>query len=488
MENNKPDFFSSRWTFLLAALGMAIGAGNIWRFPRLAGQYGGSFLIPWALFLFLWSIPLIMVEFSIGKKMRLGVIGAFSKKLGKKYTWMGWFVAMCTIGIMFYYTVVCGWSLKYLSMALSGALTTLDHASFWSAYTTGNIESVIFFLITIIFGSLIILGGIAGGIEKAMKIMVPLLFVLLLISAIQALSLPGAQKGLYYFFRVKVDDLLNYKVWLEALSQSAWSTGAGWGLILTYSTYVRKQENIVSNSILTGVGNNVASIIVGLAVIPTVFALSPNVEAAKSALAAGNQGLTFIYIPQLFNTLYWGAAFSVVFFLALFLASISSLISMLELAVKVLMDYYISRKIAVVIIMVITFFAGLPSALSLKFFNNQDWVWGIGLILSGFLFIYFVLRLRVFEYVKEFLSEYQSFFQSKKILLKIFIFIMIFEFLVMLGWWFIQSINWYPENWWNPFEEYTLGTCLFQWLILIFTGLLLTNKLSAIRTRISDNE
>ena len=113
MQNTNKDYFSSRWAFLIAALGMAIGAGNIWRFPRLAGQYGGSFLIPWLLFLFLWSIPLIMIEFSIGKKLRLGVIKAFSNSLGKKYTWMGWFVAMCTIGIMFYYSVVCGWSLKY---------------------------------------------------------------------------------------------------------------------------------------------------------------------------------------------------------------------------------------------------------------------------------------------------------------------------------------------------------------------------------------
>ena len=483
MKKANIDYFTSRWAFLIAALGMAIGAGNIWRFPRLAGQYGGSFLIPWLIFIFLWSIPLIIVEFSIGKKLRLGVIKAFSASLGIKYTWMGWFVAMCTIGIMFYYSVVCGWSLKYFTLSLTGDLFNLNHSDFWTGFTSGNFESVLFTLISIAFGCFVILGGISRGIEKATKILVPSLFILIIISAIRAISLPGAGEGLYYFFRINIEDFYNYKIWLEALSQSAWSTGAGWGLILTYSTYVREQENSITNSVLTGIGNNLASIFVGLAVIPTVFALSASTNAAKEALAAGNQGLTFIYIPQLFNNMPLGKYFSAVFFLALFIASISSLISMFELANKSLMDYGLPRKKAVTITGFAAVLFGIPSALSLKFFNNQDWVWGIGLLLSGFFFIFFVLKLGAKNYIIQFLKEHLDSFEKHILKLKILAVLMIFEFVFMLIWWFIQSTNWYPKTWWHPFEEFSLGTCLFQWTLLVLLGILLTSKLSSQKRR-----
>jgi NSS family neurotransmitter:Na+ symporter len=485
MKNFKQDYFSSRWTFLIAALGMAIGAGNIWRFPRLAGQYGGSFLIPWLIFLFLWSIPLIIIEFSIGKKLRLGVIGAFSKTLGKKFAWMGWFVAMCTIGIMFYYSVVCGWSLKYFTLSLTGSLTNLNHIDYWLNFTSGNIESILFYFISIVIGCLIILGGISGGIEKVTKILVPVLFVLIIISAIRALTLTGADEGLHYFFRINTDDLSNYKIWLEALSQSAWSTGAGWGLILTYSTYVKKQESSITNSVLTGLGNNLASVFVGLAVIPTVFALSPTINTAKEALAAGNQGLTFIYIPQLFNKMPLGELFSPVFFLTLFIASISSLISMFELATKVLTDYGLSRKKAVIITGISSIIFGIPSALSLKFFNNQDWVWGIGLLLSGFFFIFFTLKMGIKNFIFLFLKEYYYLLKKHLYLLRVFILVMIFEFLIMLTWWFFQSSNWYPTTWWHPFKEFSLGTCFFQWGFLIILGFIVTNKILKNKLKIS---
>ena len=478
MNQSNKDYFTSRWAYLIAILGMAIGAGNIWRFPRLAGQYGGSFLIPWLLFLFLWSIPLILIEFSIGKKLRLGVIKTFSESLGKNYTWMGWFIAMCTIGIMFYYSVVCGWSLKYFTLSVSGNLFELNHTEFWTGFTTANWESIIYYVVAIAVGCFVILGGVAKGIEKATKLLVPSLFVLIIISAIRALTLPGAGEGLYYFFRVNVNDLLNYKIWLEALSQSAWSTGAGWGLILTYSTYVKQKESIISNSILTGVGNNLASIFVGLAVIPTVFALSADANSARDALAAGNQGLTFIYIPQLFNKMPFGEVFATIFFLALFIASISSLISMFELANKVLMDYGYSRKTSVMITGFSAVIFGMPSALSLKFFNNQDWVWGIGLLLSGFFYIFFVFKFQIKLFISDFLNEYKKDFIKFILGIKIFLFIMMFEFIVMLTWWFVQSIEWYPHSWWHPFQEFSIGTCILQWSLLILLGVILTNRIA----------
>ena len=110
--------FSNRWGIVLAALGMAIGAGNLWRFPRLAGQYGGSFILLWILFLFIWSIPLLLSEFAIGKKFKKGVIGSFALFAGKKYTWMGFFITVCTLGIAFYYSIVTAWSFRYLTFSV----------------------------------------------------------------------------------------------------------------------------------------------------------------------------------------------------------------------------------------------------------------------------------------------------------------------------------------------------------------------------------
>ncbi|MEM9339510.1 MAG: sodium-dependent transporter, partial [Bacteroidota bacterium] len=110
--------FSNRWGIVLAALGMAIGAGNLWRFPRLAGQYGGSFILLWILFLFIWSIPLLLSEFAIGKKFKNGVIGSFAQFTGKKYAWMGFFITICTLGIAFYYSIVTAWAFQYLTFML----------------------------------------------------------------------------------------------------------------------------------------------------------------------------------------------------------------------------------------------------------------------------------------------------------------------------------------------------------------------------------
>lgn len=479
--DKKTDLFSSSWTYLLAALGMAIGAGNLWRFPRLAGQYGGSFLIPWIIFLFLWSIPLIVIEFSLGKKYRLGLIGVFRNGLGKSYTWMGWFIAICTTSIMFYYSVVCGWSLKYFFIALSGKIFQIDHNAFWSAYTTSNTEPVLFHLLSILFGAIIIYFGIKKGIEKAVKVLLPLLFLLIILSVVRSLSLPGAQRGLWYFFHVDTNHLLNYKVWLEALSQSAWSTGAGWGLILTYANYVKEEESAVKNAFLTGLGNNLASVLCGLAIIPAVFALSPSVEAANEALRAGNQGLTFIYLPQLFFEIPGRAVFTPLFFFTLFIAAISSLIAMIELAVKVLMDYGLSRQRAVFWTAGVVFLMGIPSAYSLKIFNNQDWVWGLGLLLSGFFYIVFVLKKGISNFLDDYLKDelksvLQNLFFARFLLTG-----MLVEFLMMILWWFVQSMQWYPQSWWDPLGQFTIGTCLFQWILVILAGIIFNDKISEIR-------
>lgn len=476
MQSKINESFSSRFGLIATTLGMAIGAGNIWRFPRLAGKYGGAFLITWALFLLLWSIPLLLVEFAMGKKLRTGVIGAFGKALGRRYTFMGWFVAFCTSAIMFYYAVVSGWSLKYLVMAFSGEMFRVNHDSYWAAYTASGWQPVLFHLLALSIAAIMIYAGVVKGIERFSRWIIPSLFILLIISAFKALSLNGADVGLSYLFSFKIAQLADYKVWLEGLSQSAWSTGAGWGLILTYAIYTKSDEKITGNVFITGIGNNLASIFAGLAIIPTVFALSASLTDAQSSLGAGNQGLAFITIPRLFGQMSGGRVFALIFFAALFFAALSSLISMLELATRLLIDFGLSRKKSTLIITVITALFGIPSALSMDFFNNQDWVWGVGLLVSGAMFTFVVIKIGATRFVDEWYrpEKYPDF--TRWAFRILFYFLLPLEFVAMLVWWLYQSTQWLPKASWDIFKPYSLATTFLQWGIILLIGIALNNK------------
>jgi len=471
------ELFSSRWALILAALGMAVGTGNIWRFPRVVAQNGGgSFLIPWLIFLFLWSIPLIIIEFAMGKETRKGTVGAFAKLLGPKYTWMGAFVGFCTMAIMFYYSVVMGWCLKYFVSTLAGSSRLVQSEQFWTTFTSGY-QPVFYHFLSMAVGSFIIYKGVVRGIERANRILIPTLFVLLMVAAGRALTLPGAVEGLNYLFQPNLDKLLNYRTWLEALSQSAWSTGAGWGLILTYAVYMKKREDIVLNSFIAGLGNNAASLLAALVILPTIFAILPTDEALK-AVAAGNQGLTFIWIPKLFEQMPFGSFFMGIFFLALSFAAVSSLIAMIELATRIFMDAGLERKKAILFVGTFSFLLGLPSALSLKFFNNQDWVWGLGLIISGMLFTFAAIKYGVEKFRTQLINTEGNDIAAGKWFNYIVMFLIPVEFVLLIGWWSWQAVSTYdPEGWWNPFRVFSLGTCLFQWMLAIVAFLFLNNWL-----------
>lgn len=456
---------------------MAIGAGNIWRYPRLAGQYGGEFVLLNLVFLFLWSIPLLMVEFALGRKTRINPIGAFAKALGKNYGWMGWFVGCCTTAIFFYYSVVTGWSLKYFTLAVSGNLLRMDQTAYWNNYSTSVYQPLFFHLASILLSAFVIYRGVVKGLEKFCRYVVPLLFILLVAAAIRAVSLNGAGVGLSYFFSFEIGHLGSYKVWLEALSQSAWSTGAGWGLLLTYAIYSREQENIASNSLLTGLGDNLASIIAGLAVIPTVFALSATVTNAQEILNSGNLGLAFMAIPQLFSKMPAGPFFSSIFFLALFFACWTSLISMMELAVRLLIDFGSGRGRAVILVSILTAAAGTPSAIFMRIFYNQDWVWGLGLLLSGAFFTFAVIKIGAGNFVRQWIEPTRHERMLAVVFKILFYFIIPLEFVFMLGWWLVQSLQWEPHNWWNPFSIYSLASTFTQWTVIIAVGIIFNNKM-----------
>ena len=393
----KQEFFSSRWTLIIATIGIAVGTGNIWRFSRIVAQNGGgSFLIPWVIFLLIWSVPLIIAEFALGKSSRMGPVGAIAKTAGSKFGWMGAFIVFVSTAIMFYYSVVTGWCLRYFFSAISGDLFKIrDYLGYWNSFA-GSMEPLLFHFIAISFVAYVVLKGVTKGIERVTKILVPALVIILFILFFRAITLPNSFEGIKYFFTPDINVILDYKVWLNALTQNAWDTGAGWGLILAYAVYMKKKEDISLNAALIGFGNNTVSLIAGITIFSTVFALS-SVDAMNQVSQSGpaNTGLTFIYLPLLFNKISGSEAvnlfFASIFFLGLFFAAFTSLISMVELSTRTFIDFGFTRNRAIGIIAIVGFVLGIPSALDINFLVNQDWVWGVALILSG-AFIAFAIR------------------------------------------------------------------------------------------------
>lgn len=469
----RSESFTSRWGMLLAMLGMAVGTGNIWRFPRVVARNGGgAFLIPWFLFLFLWSVPLLMTELAIGRKTRRGPIGSFARLLGPRWGWMGGFVAVCSLAIMLYYAVVSGWTIKYLFAALSGSVWSASSTAYWHGFRAASTQQLLFTLVAYALAGWIVWRGVSSGIEKASKLLMPTLLLLLVVGAVRAVTLPGGAAGLDFFFRPEWERLLDHRVWLEALSQSAWSTGAGWGLVLTYAVYARRDEDAGLNAFIVGFGDNSASLLAGLMIFPSVFALSAGLGLVPDQIVMdtgpANTGMAFIWIPELFRTLPAGRWFLAAFFLALAIAALTSLISMLELGIRLFLDRGWTRTKALSYLLAVAFPLSIPSALSLDVFENQDWVWGLGLILSGLFFAVAVIRYGPSRFRADFVNLPGCDLKVGRWYDLVVTVAIPLLFAAMLAWWLYQSVSQYdPRGWWHPFHRFSVGTCLFQWAAVI---------------------
>ena len=463
MEGKKTEW-GSRLGFIMAALGMAIGTGNIWRFPRIAGNNGGgAFLIAYIIANLTWTVPLIMTEIAIGKKTRQGTIGSFRKFAGKEKTWQGSWIGFVCAAITFYYVIVLGWGLRYFTYALKGSFAPgLDTELLWTTFTTNPLEGVFFQVISLIIVGFILLRGINDGVEKVGKIMIPVLFISLLGTALWALTKEGASEGLKFLFVPNFADLKKPELWLNAYTQAAWSSGAGWGMMLTYANYMKKDEDIVVNSFMISFGDALGAIIASLAVLPIVFAFSSSETMAIEALNNGNTGLTFIYLTKMFSSVKGGSIIASIFFLALSLSALTSLLPQMEVIVKNLMDFGASRKKSVLIMLAMCFILGLPSVLSMKVFDNQDWVWGIGLLVCGLFYAFSVYRYGLKEFREEVINPTSDLKagSSYDYILRVYPFIVF----IIIGWWLKQAIEW-SDNWWTPFSSNNAGTVIFQILL-----------------------
>ncbi len=408
--------------------------------------------------------------------MRAGPLGSIVRLVGPKFAWMGAWITLAAVAIMFYYSVITGWVLEYLIVSCTGQLAGADSQQFYDQFVAGP-WPLVWHFVSMTLALVVIWRGV-GAIERVTTLLLPSLFFLVVALAVRAVLLPGADKGLAFIFTVDWSQLADYRIWLEALTQNAWDTGSGWGLITVYAIYVRAKDDSSVNCFLLGIGNNIASLLSGVAVLCTIFAIMP--EAEKQIVGAGNEGLTFIWFPQLFARMPAGGLFMIFFFAALFMAAFMSLISMVELAVRGLQDLGMTRNRALSIAGVLGLAGGVPIALSLDFLKNQDWVWATALIPSGLMFAFVAVRYGLDEFRGRYVNLPCNQVTIGRWWCVIMGVLVPVQGVVLLAWFFWQT---FPAaeskdgesialsarlvEWLRPDRIENVGTVLVQWAVLL---------------------
>ena len=304
------------------------------------------------------------------------------------------------------------------------------------------------------------------GIERVAKVLIPTLFLLVIALAIRAVTLPGASAGLEFLFTPHWGELANPGIWIQALTQNAWDTGAGWGLILSYAVYMKAREDVPLNSFLIGFGNNSVSLLAGIMVLCTVFAINPGAQ--SQIVGATNEGLTFIWMPRLFEAMPGGPFFMILFFLALSFAALTSLISMLELGTRVLVDRGAPRRRALLWIAAAGLLFGAPSALSTDFLGNQDWVWGVGLMLSGLFFALGARRFGLERLRGEVINAPGADLRIGRWWSFVIGVVVPVEAVVLILWWLVkEAAGGSLREVLDPLSPFSTGTVLLQWAVLL---------------------
>ncbi len=349
--------FTSKIGFVLAAVGSAVGMGNIWMFPYRTGQYGGAaFLIPYLLFIALFSYVGLSGEFAFGRLTGTGPIGSYEyamKTRGKKGgAVLGAIPLFGSLGIAIGYSIIVGWVARCAFGALTGSLMSTEPETYFAQMSATHLSSVPWHTIVVVITVAILIFGVSGGIEKINKVMMPAFFILFLIIAVRVLFLPGALEGYKYLLVPQWEYLLNPRTWIMAMGQAFFSlsvTGSG---MIIYGSYLSKKEDIVHSSCMTAVLDTCAAMLAGFAVIPSVFAFGLD--------PASGPKLLFITLPRVFQQMPLGRLFAFLFFISVLFAGITSLANMLEAVSEAAQTRLkLNRKAAVLVAGVATLAVGL---------------------------------------------------------------------------------------------------------------------------------
>lgn len=321
--------FGSKFGVIAATAGSAIGLGNIWRFPYVAGENGGAaFIILYLVFVLAIGIPVMLSEFTIGRNAQLNVYGSF-RKIAPRQPW--YFIGIMGVAAAFmilaFYTAVAGWTLEYIYQAVIGGFngkSPEELNSMFDNFTAGTFRPLVWFFVFMGLTAFIIMAGVKKGIEKSTKILMPLLFILLLILIVRSVTLPGASKGISFLFKPDFSKITASTI-LEALGQAFFSLSIGMGTLITYGSYIQKSDDLGSTAFSVAMTDTLIAIFAGLAIFPAVFAF--NIEPGYG------EGLVFVTLPNIFQQMPGGTVFSIMFFVLLGVAALTSTISVLEVIV-----------------------------------------------------------------------------------------------------------------------------------------------------------
>lgn len=330
MENNTRGFTSNLGA-ILAAAGGAVGLGNIWRFPYMLGQNGGgAFLLVYVFFVILIGVPLMMTEFIIGRRAQSNVVGAYKKLSHGSKGWitLGIFGIVAAFLIYAFYSVVAGWTLNYIVMACSGQLSGKEPeiiTQLFKSFTQGSFWPLVNQAFFLILTASVIVMGVQKGIEKVSKILMPILFILLILMCVRSLTLgAGAKEGLAFLFNPDFSKLTGSSI-LAALGQSFFSLSIGMGAMVTYGSYIRKEDKLFNTSLWIAGCDSLVAILAGIVIFPAVFAFGMD--------PASGPELVYIVLPNVFNSMPAGTLFAIIFFVLLGIAALTSTISLLEILV-----------------------------------------------------------------------------------------------------------------------------------------------------------
>ncbi|MFH1541571.1 MAG: sodium-dependent transporter [bacterium] len=402
IEHRKPRItWGSQMGFLFAAIGSAVGLGNIWRFSYMAYENGGgAFLVPYFVALITAGIPLMILEFGVGHKKHGSSALSFAK-IGRKYEWLGWWMpAVATLGIMLFYSVVIGWCVNYVIFSINLAWGTDTQAFFLNNFlhlSSGVFQlngiplQILLSLFAVWFVTwLICYREINHGIEKACLIFMPLLFVMTMILVVWSLTLPGAMEGLKWYLKPDFSKIANWKVWMAAYGQIFFTLSLGFGVMITYASYLPKRTDIVKNAIITSLVNCLYSFVAGFAVFSVLGYMAQASGQPIDQVVKAGPTLAFVAYPQAISMLpFMREAFGIIFFSALVIAGLSSGISLIEAFSRSVTDKFdFNRKVVVTVVCSFGFLGSLifATGAGLYWLDIVDhYINQYGLVLAGIL-------------------------------------------------------------------------------------------------------
>ncbi|WP_411169352.1 sodium-dependent transporter [Clostridium sp. MB05] len=363
----KREHFTSRAGFIISCIGAAVGLGNIWMFPYRLGQNGGAvFLIPYFIFVLLLGSTGLIAEFAFGRASQggslTGIKRAFEKKGKKGGILLGVIPAVGLAGVFMFYNVVVGWIIKYFTLSVTGEINAIEINSFFNNFS-GSKETILWNAIAIFIALIIVIIGVTKGIEKINKIIMPLLFIIFILLAVRSLTLPGAMEGVKYLLTPKWEYLFKVNTWVMALGQAFFTVSLNGCGMVVYGSYIGKDMDIPTAAISTAILDVISALLASFVIMPAVFAFGLDPMSGPPLL--------FITLPTIFKSMPAGQILSVLFFLSVIFAAVSSSINMLEGPVEALMSQTrLNRKKATTLIVGILFILSIPLNLNMDLFNG----------------------------------------------------------------------------------------------------------------------